>query len=219
MASVVESDNERAGVAVDFGDGAGLRCDGEGSVRCESDDSVACPVAGAAGCDDLGAGESTLFGVGVSGELVEGVDVGSSPGHHDGVGAGVHVGEPAVEDRTERLGPVDARDDSIVGCEPFDGTIDVPVAEFVEGFAFGEVALPDVLGECPDVAVEAAHERFEPDRGQLPRVPDEHHLRPGMNDVIEQSPQILIVGHASLVEHQQRALSEGEAATIEPCRE
>ena len=103
--------------------------------------------------------------------------------------------------------------------EPFDRVLDVAVAQLGEGFSFGEVDLADVVGETPDVTVEAAHECFESaagtDCGQLAGVADEHELRAGVGGVVEQPAKVVVVGHTGLVEHHQRAPIEDDAAAVE----
>jgi hypothetical protein len=67
--------------------------------------------------------------------LVGRIDIVPPPGEHDGVEPGFSVGEPAVDDRANRLGSIAARDDTVVACEPVDGSADVGVANFSQCFA------------------------------------------------------------------------------------
>ncbi len=83
--------------------------------------------------------------------------------------------------------------------------------------------MADVVGESPDVPVEAVHECFEPaaraDRGELSRVADEHELRPGMDAVVEEPAQVVVVGHACFVEDHHAPPIEADTASVETGRE
>jgi hypothetical protein len=134
-------------VVVDGGDGAALAGDDAGGVvGGEGEDAVTGGVA-ATGDVDLGPVEPAGGRPAGAGALVEGGDVGALPGEQQRVGAGVLVGEPAVDRLVERLVPGGSDVDPAVVEVPVDGGVGVAGAEVTEGGALGGVALADVLAQ------------------------------------------------------------------------
>jgi len=81
-----------------------------------------------------------------------------------------------------------------------------PTPHQVEGLAFPGLLLAAVLHQLrrSQAEAEGAEAAAGVDRRQLPVIPDQDHLGPGLLGVLEQPAQLAAADHAGLIDHQHR---------------
>jgi hypothetical protein len=95
--------------------------------------------------------------------------------------------------------------------------LDQAAADELEGFAFPGVVLAAVLGQLAgaEAVAEGAEAATGVDGGQLPVIPDQHHLGLRLLGVIQQPGELAAAQHAGLVHHQHRPAVQALAAMVE----
>ncbi len=113
----------------------------------------------------LGAEHLTRGDAPITGELVEGSHVPTSPRQEARVEPGPPIGVPSIDGGLQGLGPDRGRDDAPRLPVPADGGGDLARPQLLEGSTLARQVLPDVLVENGDRRMVPPNESFEPTPG------------------------------------------------------